>query len=275
MCSLTLEQTHSQNQVLSNRSMTSVVGDYSSSYDKSIQLVTHLRKQKHSSVKIIGGLQGHKLSFKVVNRRAAAGPSSSDEDTAIVEKKKHKNCDNDFAGRNDECGCKGSAISDRDQQCNQSCNATFGSSSNSSFGTTTSSKHVMSRNKRKVSFSYITIREYNMTIGDNPSCSRGAPISLNWTYNSDHKVCTIDSYEKSREYNPPRKRAEMLIPMTIRHSKLKEEWNVSTSEILRIIQENKIIQAQRHKSTMQKDSRIKAEAMLENAKNSMRRLVPM
>ena len=112
-----------------------------------------------------------------------------------------------------------------------------------------------------------------MTIGDNPSCSSGAPVSLDWSYNPDPIVCSIDEYEESKVKNPPRGRAQMLIPMYIRHSQLKEEWNVSTSEILRAIKENKSVQEQRYKSSMQRGSSIRAEAMFQNVKCSVRRLM--
>ncbi len=112
-----------------------------------------------------------------------------------------------------------------------------------------------------------------MTIGDNPSCSSGAPVSLHWSYDPEAIVCSIDDYEKSKEEMPPRSRAQMLIPMHIRHSKLKEEWCVSTSEILRAIKENKFIQEQRYKSSMQKDASVRAEAMFQNVKCSVRRLI--
>ena len=130
-----------------------------------------------------------------------------------------------------------------------------------------------SQQRKTVTFAQIVIREYNCTIGDNPSCSRGAPISLHWSYNPDQIISTIDLYEKFRKLNPPRKRAQMLIPMMIRHEKLKMEWDVGTSEILKVIREIKIIQQQRYKSATQQDRRIRAEVLLENAKNSVRRLV--
>ena len=126
--------------------------------------------------------------------------------------------------------------------------------------------------RRTVVFSEIMIREYNVTIGDNPSCSKGAPFSLDWTYNPDTTVSSLDLYEKFRSLNPCRGRSEMILPMSHRHEKLKHEWNVSTSEIVNCIREIKAIQEYRFKSAREGDRRIRAEAMLENAKSSVRRL---
>ena len=151
------------------------------------------------------------------------------------------------------------------------------SSSSSTLSTCTPMSSPSNRggrsSRKSVCFSEICIREYAMTIGDNPSCSRGAPVSLHWNYDPDHFTCSLHQFEEFRKTNPPRKRAEMIIPMDRRHEMLKDEWNVSTREILSIIKENKKIQEHRHKSALQTDRRIRNEALLENAKNSMRRLI--
>jgi hypothetical protein len=41
--------------------------------------------------------------------------------------------------------------------------------------------------KGNVSFTNLSIREYNLEIGDNPSCSYGVPISLGWDYEERHE----------------------------------------------------------------------------------------
>jgi hypothetical protein len=52
---------------------------------------------------------------------------------------------------------------------------------------------------KSVTFDKIIIREYALTIGDNPSCSIGAPISLSWKYSAEHIELTLDEYEQSCE----------------------------------------------------------------------------
>lgn len=45
--------------------------------------------------------------------------------------------------------------------------------------------------KGNVSFSNLSIREYNVEIGDNPSCSYGVPISLGWDYEEHHESLAL------------------------------------------------------------------------------------
>mmetsp|Transcript_812 Transcript_812/g.1541 ORF Transcript_812/g.1541 Transcript_812/m.1541 type:complete len:338 (-) Transcript_812:166-1179(-) len=49
----------------------------------------------------------------------------------------------------------------------------------------------------KVKFQHIVVREYQQTIGDNPSVGFGAPISLDWHYEEDEPL-DVDLYEDNR-----------------------------------------------------------------------------
>mmetsp|Transcript_18582 Transcript_18582/g.46088 ORF Transcript_18582/g.46088 Transcript_18582/m.46088 type:complete len:218 (-) Transcript_18582:194-847(-) len=48
-----------------------------------------------------------------------------------------------------------------------------------------------------VRFSSVAVRDYSMTIGDNPSVSRGVPISLGWEYDKEHSY-DINKFEDDR-----------------------------------------------------------------------------
>jgi len=48
-----------------------------------------------------------------------------------------------------------------------------------------------------VKFTFIQIRDYSITLGDNPSCSYGPPISLDWEYDENEAI-SLDQYEKMR-----------------------------------------------------------------------------
>ena len=48
-----------------------------------------------------------------------------------------------------------------------------------------------------VTFQFIEIRSYDITLGDNPSCTYGPPVSLDWYYAEEHKI-SLDDYEKAR-----------------------------------------------------------------------------
>ena len=64
------------------------------------------------------------------------------------------------------------------------------------------------RGGRHVSFSTIQVREYNQTVGVNPFCSYGCPISLDWEY-QELDVEDLRIYEANRK--PRRSRHGMLL----------------------------------------------------------------
>jgi len=84
-----------------------------------------------------------------------------------------------------------------------------------------------------VSFDSVTFREYDITIGDNPACSSGAPISIDWEY-SKETTFPLDEYEATKP--PPREKTEMLMPSDLRHEILKE-WDHSFSTIVKATME--------------------------------------
>lgn len=61
-----------------------------------------------------------------------------------------------------------------------------------------SSSSLLNKNKKKsVTFGSVSVREYAIVLGDNPSVSRGAPISLGWDYFSTSMI-DLDEYEIER-----------------------------------------------------------------------------
>ena len=84
--------------------------------------------------------------------------------------------------------------------------------------------------KRTTSFSTLEIREYHITIGDNPGGKSGPPVSLDWDYckNATVKMC-IDKYEENRA--PRRARHEMYMSGSIRMWTLMKELGYSLREI--------------------------------------------
>lgn len=62
--------------------------------------------------------------------------------------------------------------------------------------------------RRRVQFDTVEIREYSITIGDSPFCSRGAPITLDWDYHSPVQPrVPVDVFETTRQRERRKKRA--------------------------------------------------------------------
>lgn len=51
--------------------------------------------------------------------------------------------------------------------------------------------------RREVSFKDVVVRDYSMTLGDNPSCSYGPPVCLGWEY-EDMGALNLEEYEACR-----------------------------------------------------------------------------
>lgn len=66
-----------------------------------------------------------------------------------------------------------------------------------------------------VKFDKITVREYNVTIGDNPSCIGGAPMSIDWRY-SEEATLEVDDFERTRS-SKRRSKEDLYIPLDKRH----------------------------------------------------------
>ena len=74
--------------------------------------------------------------------------------------------------------------------------------------------------KRNVSFSHLQVREYAITLGDNPSVSSGPPVTLDWSYDPQEKTAPVDAFEAVRIRRPSshlvlsdRQRAQLLLAM--------------------------------------------------------------
>jgi hypothetical protein len=60
-----------------------------------------------------------------------------------------------------------------------------------------SSTFVEGAMKRRISFGTIKIREHSQTMGDNPSCTYGTPVQLDWDYEELEDI-KVEDYEKFR-----------------------------------------------------------------------------
>ena len=105
--------------------------------------------------------------------------------------------------------------------------------------------------KPNISFSTLEIREYNITIGDNPGGCQGPPISLDWNYCPDStvKMC-IETYEEHRGQR--RAKHEMYMPASIRMWTLTENLGYSMIEIMDASKAAESIRKDRAKSIKNK-----------------------
>ena len=69
--------------------------------------------------------------------------------------------------------------------------------SNNKNDTSNTTRSSGTRKRREVSFDAIYIRHHPMILGDNPACSIGPPIELDWGYMHEEKH-DLDTYEIGR-----------------------------------------------------------------------------
>jgi hypothetical protein len=125
-------------------------------------------------------------------------------------------------------------------------------------------------NHKHVTFNKIFIREYDMTLGDNPSVSSGPPISLDLYYNPDTEILTIEDYESLRSQR--RSRVQLLVPRDLREQILKVECGISRKQMASSIRTVKAVQANR-RQTANNLKFAEAEERAENVKKTLGRVV--
>lgn len=97
-----------------------------------------------------------------------------------------------------------------------------------------------------VKFQNIEIRNYQMTMGDNPAVSYGPPVSLDWEYD-EADIVDLDDYEESRGA----RRKSYQMQMNARYRKqLLDELNFTPDEVEQVIQDMKKIKKGRERTKM-------------------------
>ena len=127
----------------------------------------------------------------------------------------------------------------------------------------TSSKS--SRRKSPIKFKSVEVREYPRIVGDNPSCSGGAPMSIDWCH-YPQQYYDINDFEGGHPGR--RKRSEMCMPSEVRHKMLVNDWGCSMKSIMEASKERKDIAELRKKSASQSKLSFKTEERMELIKNT-------
>lgn len=122
-----------------------------------------------------------------------------------------------------------------------------------------------------ISFRNIEVREYSRAIGDNPSVSAGAPMSIGWEYN-DPDVLSVDEYESTR---PPRRaHHEMVVPRSVRQDLLMNEWGYSRSQLASAVRDSNRTKTQRRTTVTNMDTPFaKIEEGVQSAKRKAKRVM--
>jgi hypothetical protein len=106
------------------------------------------------------------------------------------------------------------------------------------------SRNSSSSSPTVVEFTTVTIREYPITIGDNPASRTGISISIEWDHDSEVTL-DVTAYEGER---PPRRTGrEMIIPPDVRTERLRA-MGFTREEIVRKTRPINISRGQRQRT---------------------------
>mmetsp|Transcript_15955 Transcript_15955/g.39113 ORF Transcript_15955/g.39113 Transcript_15955/m.39113 type:complete len:560 (+) Transcript_15955:110-1789(+) len=124
------------------------------------------------------------------------------------------------------------------------------------------------KSKRKaVRFNDIQIRDYERTVGDNPSCSSGPPICIGWAHGSTRFV-NIDNYEDSRS---ARRTQKKLVLNRQNREALLAYWDVPVNEIVEAIRGNVRVKNQRRQTVTNLGKVEKLEEAFESATRKLKK----
>mmetsp|Transcript_6460 Transcript_6460/g.9427 ORF Transcript_6460/g.9427 Transcript_6460/m.9427 type:complete len:656 (-) Transcript_6460:458-2425(-) len=79
-----------------------------------------------------------------------------------------------------------------------------------------------SKSPTKVQFSTVDIREYEMEIGDNPSCSKGPAVTLGWKVTKCELYRSVDAFESKRAFTRKDKPHRLVMSRQDREAMLLE-----------------------------------------------------
>jgi len=138
-------------------------------------------------------------------------------------------------------------------------------------GDMNNSKSSRSRDSIKkhkaVRFNDIQIRDYERTVGDNPSCSSGPPIAIGWAHGNTRFV-NIDNYEHSRS---GRRTQKKLVLNRQSREALLAYWDVPVNEIVEAIRGNVRVKNQRRQTVTNLGKVEKLEEAFESATRKLKK----
>jgi hypothetical protein len=98
--------------------------------------------------------------------------------------------------------------------------------------------------RRNVSFHSVNVREYDRTVGDNPSCRSGPPLSLDWSYSKKYEK-NLEEYELERSEDRVNNMRKLHMNKYKRRNLLAFHWGHSDDEMKEARKSTKKMQRQR------------------------------
>ncbi len=86
---------------------------------------------------------------------------------------------------------------------------------------------------RSVRFSVVQIREFARTVGENPACKAGPPLTLDWSFVERPEVWLFDTHADDLPDLQKNKRTlqELFVSAERRIELLREDWGITESEL--------------------------------------------
>ena len=137
----------------------------------------------------------------------------------------------------------------------------------SSSSSSSSPMSLPTRNSSLVSFTTVSVREYERVVGDHPDCRVGPPLALGWGYLDRVVETDIETYELTK--GPKRKRKKLTA--TQRRNILSEQFGIPEDEIDASLQEVKKIKESRLQTKQQSKRTEKVQGFMQSAKRKLKR----
>lgn len=107
---------------------------------------------------------------------------------------------------------------------------------------------IYCREERNITFDSVSIRHYEVILGDHPDCSDdGPPLSIGWTYHKETKM-SVDSKEEARVCERRAKNVGLVTLSSAERMTRLRTVGYSEDEIQRVIEESRIVQQMRRRN---------------------------